>query len=104
MTIGGDEAVQRHDMPSPEPVAVIAPALWTGVFAEIVVIGSSVIGQIIVVARRGPRSGLVTSPARLVALLKLLGGSRRIRVIADGEHRAGNLIEQPRGRDRARAA
>jgi hypothetical protein len=88
------ELVQRHDVPRPQRVAVVAAAVAAGVLAEVVEVRRGVGGEVVVVAWSRACARLVTAPARLVTVVKLVGSRRRVRVIADGEHRARNRIEQ----------
>src|SRR5215216_2952918 len=91
-------------MPGAELVAVIAAAVWTCAVAKIIVVPLRIGGKVIMVAWCGTCPRLVTTPAPIVAVLKFLRRPRRIRVIAYGEHRTRNFIEQCCGGDGARAA
>src|SRR4029453_725510 len=90
----GDRAVQRHDVPAPQCVAVVAAAFRAGVLAEVIEVRLSASGQVIVVAGGGSCAHLVTAPACLVKAAKLFGGPSRNSGSAHGEHCARDAIEQ----------
>src|SRR4029453_17875991 len=77
---------------------------WTRVIAEVVEVRPPASGEEDVIAGRGSGTPLVTPPARLVAGAEFVRRPRRIRVIAHGEYRARNAIQQGAGRDRAATA
>ena len=81
-------------MPGSQIKAVIAPLIRSSGRAEILEVGTTAAGPVVVVAWRGPSASLVTPPGWLVAAAKILGGPLLVRVIAEGEDGAGNLIEQ----------
>src|SRR3989454_4224698 len=91
-------------MPRAEVVAVITLA---GIPAEDARIAGAPIADIaerggarvvLVVAGHRIRAGLVPAPARVVAVLVIGGRAIREGGVAQGEHGAGNAVEQRRGR------
>src|SRR5206468_4647698 len=92
-----DVAVERDDVPAGEVVAVVAQPRVAREPAEVVVVGSALIGVVVVVARCGPGASLVPAPGGIVAARELLGGAGRVGVVPGGEHGARDVVEQGGG-------
>ena len=95
---GGDvgaDAVEHDDVPGAEVVAVVTLIRVAGRGPEVVEgTGRAGAGVVVVVPERGPGSGDVPPPAGSVATL--VGGERAtgIGVVADGEHRPRDAVQQ----------
>jgi hypothetical protein len=86
--------VEHHDVPRAQVVAVRAGLGIARGGAEIIEVGRSVAGIEIMIAGRWVRARFVTAPCRPVAILEFLRAAVGIDVVAYGEHRAGNFVEQ----------
>ena len=109
---GRDAAVQHHDVPVAQVVAVVALAGCPGRRAEIVEIRLRAALLVLDLARRRAGARLVAAPGGVVALVEPILGAVVVREVAGGEDRARDPIEQrggrrvvavPAGRDVARA-
>ena len=84
-------------MPGAEVVAVVPFRGIARDGAEVREIARCAVCVVLVVTGGRPRSALVSAPGRLVALLKIFERTVGVRVVAEGEDGAGNLIEQNPG-------
>ena len=81
-------------MPGAQIVAVIAARRIAGIGAEILEVGSGAAGMEFMIADRRTRARFLTSPGGVITFGELLGSAAGICVIAHGEHRAGNRLEE----------
>ena len=95
---GGDVAVQHHHVPRAQLVAVVALAGFARGRAEVGEVPGGARGVVVVIARRRPGARLVAAPGRRVAAGELGAGPVGHHVVAQGEHRPGNRVQQLRGR------
>ena len=91
-----DVAVQRHDVPVAEVVAVIALAGRASGRAEVIEIAARVRRDIVVIAGHRLGAGLEPAPGRVVAVLVVGARAVRIGVVAHGHHGARNGVHQVR--------
>src|SRR5256885_7714220 len=107
-----DAAVQYHDVPVAQVVAVVALAGGPSRRAEIVEVRLGAPLLVLDLAGRGARPRLMAAPGRVVALAEAILGAVVVREVAGGEDGAGDPVEQgggrrvvavPAGRDVARA-
>src|SRR5690349_15477799 len=92
-----DVAVQRHDVPRPEIVAVVAFRRITGGGAEVGEVSGRVALVVFVIPRRWTRTILMAPPCGSVAFVEVIERSVGIRVVTGREDGARYLVEQ-RGR------
>jgi hypothetical protein len=90
-------AVENDDMPGAEVIAIVPLVGVSGGRAEVLVVAGGSRGVVVVVAGGRASAGLVTAPGRRVALGELAGCAVLIGVIAGGEHRAGDAVQQVGG-------
>src|SRR5207247_8288081 len=90
----GDVAVERHDVPRAEIVAVVSLGGIARRGAEVAeVVGGGRARVILVVAERGGGADLVPAPARVVAVLVVRERAARVDIVAEGEHGARSRVE-----------
>jgi hypothetical protein len=87
-------AVEHHDVPRAQVVAVRAGLGIARGGAEIIEVGRRAAGMEIMIAGGRARARFVTAPCGPVAILEFLRGAVGIDVVANGEHRAGNFVEE----------
>src|SRR5437879_8151094 len=92
-----DTAVQHHDVPVAQVVAVVALAGCPSCGAEIVEVRLGAPLLVLDLARRRAGAGLMAAPCRVVALVEAIFGAVVVREVAVGGDRAGDRIAQ-RGR------
>src|SRR5207247_2250777 len=90
----GDVAVEGDDVPRPDGVAVVPLPGVARERAEVRVIRRRGGAVVLVIARRRARARLVTSPGAVVAARVIGRTPVGIRVVARGEHDAGQRVEQ----------
>lgn len=83
-------AVQHHDVPGAEFVAVVAGLVTAGKDAEIFKVRRGTRGMELMIARRGARAGTSAAPGFVVASEVFLA-SVRLSEVADGHDGSGNL-------------
>src|SRR4029453_13214547 len=86
--------VEHEDVPRPGVVAVVAPGRIASSGTEVAVVALGSGRLVVVVAGRGPRPRLVPAPGRTVAIAELGSRPGRIGVVAEGDDRAGDAVEQ----------
>ena len=95
---GRGDAVERHDVPRAEIVAVVALGRIARRGPEV---GEVVPGGrarvVFVVAERGARARAVPPPARVVTALVVRERPTGVDVVTEGEHGAGDRVEDGRG-------
>jgi hypothetical protein len=91
------QAVEDHDVPVAQLVAVVALARLTSSGAEVGEVGARARGVVVMVAGRGTCPRLICSPSRVVAVRELLTSPVGVGVVAGGEHGSGNAIDEVRG-------
>src|SRR5215204_6444341 len=94
-------AVEHHDVPAPQVIAIVAPAGAAAVGVqrrgrrpEVAKVAGGSRGQVIVVAHGGTGAALVPAPARIVALGNLLGRTGLVGKVPQGSHGARSPIEE----------
>src|SRR5439155_25201334 len=87
-------AVEGHEMPGADVVAVPAAPRRPGRGPEVLVVGRGLRGVVVVVAGDGVGPVLERPPGRVVALRIVAGAPVGVGVIADGGHGAGGLPDQ----------
>jgi hypothetical protein len=90
-------AVQRDDVPAALIVAVVALGRVPGGGTEIVEVAGSPRRVVLVVARRRLGAGLVPTPGGVVAVGELGGRAIIVGVVAEGEDRSPDSVEQVSG-------
>src|SRR2546429_1394646 len=95
---GADVAVEPHDVPGAEVVAVVELAAVPRRGAEIVPVAELVRRLVLVVTDRGTGARLVSAPGGIVTLGVVGVRAVGIGVVARREYRARNAIEQLCGR------
>ena len=89
-----DVAVERHDVPGAEIVAVVSLG---GIARRGPEVGEVVRGGrarvVLVVAERGARARVVPPPARVVTALVVRERPTRVDVVTEGEHGAGDRVK-----------
>ena len=91
-------AVQGHDVPSAQVVAVITEAEVARVGAEVIEVRCGARRIVLVIAWTGTRAPLVPPPRFVVAVGEVRSASGGIRVVAGREDGALNAVEQSAGR------
>src|SRR5439155_5036901 len=93
----GNEAVERHDVPRAEIVAVVPLGGIARRGPEVgEVIGGGRARVVLVIAKRGGGARFVPPPARGIAVLEVRERSARVNVVADREDGAGDRVEDGR--------
>ena len=87
-------------MPGAEIVAIEAAPWRAGIGAEVFEVRRRLSRFVIVISRRRTGALAMASPAQAVTLDKFLRRASGVSVIAGGENRAGNLVQQFRRRFR----
>ena len=98
----GAFAIEHHDVPRSEVIAVITFSGIAGRRAEIIEVGSGTSGMELVVADGGARPPLLPAPGGIVALRKLLCGAALVCVVACGKNSSRNAVQKLGRRFRAR--
>ena len=91
---GRHVAIERHDVPGPDIVAVVPKTRETCDRAEVGIVGEGRRRVVLVIARRGARARLVASPRQIVAVTVLLRGAVFVRVVAGREDHSVDRIQQ----------
>ena len=73
----------------------VFPSAFVAASPKYVAVSGSALRHVVVVARRGPRSIFVPAPGWRVAIGELAGRAAVVRVVARGEHRAADPVEEP---------
>src|SRR5947207_12256596 len=95
---GRDAAVQRHDVPVAQVVAVVALAGGPSRRAEIVEVRLGAALLVLDLAGRGAGARLMAAPGRVVALVEPIPGAVVVREVAGSEDGARDPVEQRGGR------
>src|SRR5256884_8421766 len=90
---GRDAAVQHHDVPVAQVVAVVALAGGPRRRAEIVEVRLGTALLVLDLAGRGAGARLMAAPGRVVALVEPIPGAVVVREVAGGEDGAGGPVE-----------
>ena len=89
-------AIERHDVPGANIVAVVPKTRRACDRAEVGIVGDGRRRVVLVVARRWARPSLVASPRHVVAVTVLVSGAGFVRVIAGREDHAADRIQKSR--------
>src|SRR5687768_14953097 len=87
-------AVEGDYVPGSQVVGVVALIGVSGRLPEAVEVASSPFGFVVVVSGGGPGAVLEQSPGRIVALVEVFGRPVRVGVVAEGEHRVLDALDQ----------
>src|SRR5262245_53791138 len=92
-SLAGQIAVQCHDVPRPQVVAIIPLPRRSSPGTEVREVGSRVVGIVIMVAGRGRGAAFVPAPRRLIAVPELFGRPFPVGMVPDGKHCPFNMIQ-----------